>query len=238
MCPFDTSKESNYRQFYKQFDNNPGLPAPYDIRSVIESLPGVQATSSFTRISNTCASLAFGRAQDGECFDNTFSISSGIIIGDINDRRNDRVPKEEQLNWSDIVFYNYKALIAEENSRRAKQALPLSTYSVKDIKYIFRHFIYNAKTRAAIAESYSSLGLDRNTMQTWKYTDLATRNGFLALLGTPNGQGAAYMLIQHGAELGFKYIESITTLPNSNPETDKDAFYITLSESRPDVAAT
>ena len=153
----------------------PDQQAPYDIRSIISSLPGVQSSVIFTRRSNTCANLQFGQAQKGECFDNSYSIGSGIIIGEINDRRKDLVPKEEQLNWSDIVSYNYKAMIADENQRRAKSGLPLTAHSVKDITYIFRHDITNKETKGAITDSYSSLKLDRSTMQTWKYTDEATK---------------------------------------------------------------
>ena len=236
-CFQDVSKESNYQQFYKRFEDLPDLKAPPDIRGVVSSLPGVQSSVIFTRRSNTCASLQFGDAQRGECFDNSYSIGSGIIIGEINDRRKDLVPKEEQLNWSDIIFYNYKAMIADENQRRLKSGLPLTTYSVKDIRYIFRHDITNKETKRVIADSYSSLKLDRNTMQTWTYTDEAMRDGFLALLGTPNGLGAAYLVIQHGAEMGFKMIESIITLPNPDPANKKDNLYITLSPPKPDLAA-
>ena len=239
QCPNDVSKESNYRQFYKRFEDLPNQEAPFDIRPVVSSLPGVQSPVFFTRRSNTCANVKeFGDSQKGECFDNSYSIGSGIIVGEINDRRKDLVPREEQLNWSDIVFYNYKALIADENQRRAGSGRPLTAYSVKDITYIFRHDITNQETKGVITNSYSSSKLDRNTMQTWKYTDEATQAGFLALLGTPNGQGAAYMLIQHGAEMGFKMIESITTFANADPENKKDNLYITFSQSRePDFVA-
>ena len=40
------------------------------------------------------------------------------------------------------------------------------------------------------------------------------------------------MLIQHGAEMGFKMIESITTLPNPDPTNTRDNLYITLGQSR------
>ena len=107
MYPFDTSKESNYNQFYKKFDNNPNLSAPYNIQPVISSLPRVQVPADFTRIFNTCASLPLARAQDGECFDNTFSISSGIKIGDKNDRKYDRVPKGRA---TELVRYSFLQL--------------------------------------------------------------------------------------------------------------------------------
>ena len=144
----DISKQDTYDRNYKRFNGDlPNEQAPANIRGVIDSLPLVSKPVTFTRITNTCAALPYWDSQQGACFDNFYSIGSGIIIGAANDRTKDLVPQNEQLHWSDIAFYTYKALIAEANLEKAQHSEPSTSYSVKDIKYIFRHSIRNKVPR-------------------------------------------------------------------------------------------
>lgn len=87
--------------------------------------------------------------------------------------------------------------------------------NAKNLKYIVQHQTTNEETLAATDTAYANVkptALDRNTDKTWTFGDEDTRAGFLALLQTRNGQGFAYILVNHSAALGRRHIESIVTL--------------------------
>ncbi|KAH7400638.1 hypothetical protein DE146DRAFT_755098 [Phaeosphaeria sp. MPI-PUGE-AT-0046c] len=77
-----------------------------------------------------------------------------------------------------------------------------------ELRYVLRYFVCNRATRDVIEGiNPKHLHLDLP----WPgVTYLATSEEGHALIGTPNGSGVAYLLIQHKSKLGHKIIESIT----------------------------
>lgn len=82
-----------------------------------------------------------------------------------------------------------------------------------NLRYIFHHSIVNQETNKAIDDAYTASKFDRNTEVSWTYEDTAKTASFLALVGTRNGQGAAYILTDHAVAMGKKNVKQIVTLP-------------------------
>jgi hypothetical protein len=94
--------------------------------------------------------------------------------------------------WSDVVYLQWKMHSSPEST----------------LKYVLRHNIMNPVT-ASIVEAINIA--NSTTTLEWPGTSYAaTSEEGQALLGTPNGSGVAYLLVQHKQELGRKTIEKIT----------------------------
>jgi hypothetical protein len=116
-----------------------------------------------------------------------------------NYREHDAAAKK--LNWNVIAFEGYKR----------------SGQKAADLKYVLRQDITNAGTKAVLEEVYkgaqkgSEITQATTKWETWTYDDAKHRDAFLALLGTPNGNGAGYILVDYAATLKDKKIVSIHT---------------------------
>jgi hypothetical protein len=106
------------------------------------------------------------------------------------------------LHWSDVAFLHWKATI-------------LNRTASKELKYVFRSGIQNDRTLEIVDKV-----LERNSIETlpeWPGVtfDIDTAEA-QALLGTPNGSGTAFLLIQHKRQLGHKMVEKVTMFYEKN----------------------
>ncbi|KAG4435410.1 hypothetical protein IFR05_009117 [Cadophora sp. M221] len=154
-----------------------------------------------------------GTLVDGEFrqskLTNQYDMERGIIKADSNYQ----APGDtSRVNWNEAVFYNFKAL-SESLGK------PL------DLNAVERSNIYNEETRVTIAQVEGLAGdATANTTsfdRTWRATggSRLEREGFLALLGTPNGQGAGRLLSDFNSQLSEKKtITAITVHGISLPQ--------------------
>lgn len=95
-----------------------------------------------------------------------------------------------------------------------------------------RHNVTNATTREVTAESFRRHGIDPNSPATRTLTYTRQQGGdlFAALLGTPNGRAAAFLVLDHGEDLGVIGVERIEhCILNSEEHV---FIYFTPDESR------
>lgn len=111
----------------------------------------------------------------------------------------DPYPFPELRQWSDIVFLEYQRLMT-----KTKQPLD-------SLKGVLRQEIKNEDTLNVLAHIVGgdSSDLSKN-MKTWPGNDYAADSDALAaLLGSPNGQGVAWLLRGHVDDLGKKTVGSV-----------------------------
>jgi hypothetical protein len=93
-----------------------------------------------------------------------------------------------------------------------KEVLP---GNVKDLKYVMNFEIKPDETKNVLKEVYVAAGKEADVTkedtdwETW--THAANADAFLGLLGTDNGNGAGYLLVDYAATLGKKNIAGIHT---------------------------
>lgn len=100
--------------------------------------------------------------------------------------------------WSDVAFLQWKSKSTKDS----------------ELKYVLRYNVLNIHAESIL----TSIHLANNT-ETMPWPGIcydATSLEGQALLGSPNGSGVAYMLIQHKQELGHKTIEKITVFRQGN----------------------
>ncbi|KAJ5632141.1 hypothetical protein N7490_008480 [Penicillium lividum] len=152
-------------------------------------------------------------ATDG-FYINIMSPAAGLIIAENNQNplimsgRNCPLSK-----WSDVVFINWATLAKSTGN------------SVGNLKYIIRTHIANLDTLNILkivcggpCPAWPGTSFDIN--QKKKSGVLINQNG-LALLGTPNGGGAAWILINHKQQLGARKAPVSVTVWTT-PGTDED----------------
>ncbi|KAI7365170.1 hypothetical protein KC354_g5075 [Hortaea werneckii] len=115
---------------------------------------------------------------------------------------------------SDVMFLEYEHL--------CKTTQP--PLNVKDLRYMFRSQIVNKETREVIFEVLKRRGVVNGPVP-WPGTAFKfPSEKALALLSTPNGRGAAWILISHRAELGWKTIKQITVFDNLLSAGERSVF--------------
>jgi hypothetical protein len=80
--------------------------------------------------------------------------------------------------------------------------------NVGRLKYIFRATITNTDTQNIVTEALSRTGRTLGNWDNRVEFSMFTKEG-LAILGTPNGSGVAWFLINHKAQMGVKTIGSV-----------------------------
>ncbi|KAF2787673.1 hypothetical protein K505DRAFT_342750 [Melanomma pulvis-pyrius CBS 109.77] len=124
----------------------------------------------------------------------------GFIIGLSNLSPAKFIPPLEKIPelcyWSDIVYLQY---IYAANLRCTVPA---------PLRYVFRSSIANHDTKDII---YGICNANGERLMPWPGTtySIDSKEG-QALLGTPNGRGVAFLLIQHKRQLGHKVVDGVT----------------------------
>ena len=94
--------------------------------------------------------------------------------------------------WSDVVFVEWQS-----------QARSWG-FDVRQLNYVFRFEIFNLDTKAVMQHILG--GSDGS----WPGIEVSMSDpGGLAMLGTPNGRGVAWLLATHQDQLGRRTVESI-----------------------------
>ena len=108
--------------------------------------------------------------------------------------------KDDELHWSDITFAIWQGVTS------------MSGLDPKKISFIGQGTIKNVVSEAII---------DRVApLRTRVTTYVAGDVEFSALLGTPNGMGGVYFLMQHKQALGFKTISQVTIIRDLTGEAN------------------
>ena len=121
----------------------------------------------------------------GSTFSNTYSPRNELIIAEANDRTG-------VIHWSDVVFAIWQ------------KACENATAPPSQLRYLIRETILNWDT-VQIAKRIADL----NPIPSEVFPQGKTRDAFRALIGSPNGVGVVYLLMQHKSVLGFKSIKKI-----------------------------
>ncbi|KAJ5901621.1 hypothetical protein N7495_002149 [Penicillium taxi] len=137
-------------------------------------------------------------------YNNIYDVETGTIVADNTNSPEyaasicpvDNLVKLRK--WSDVTYLEWQNLCNKAGT------------SVDSLKYLIRSLIQNQLTASIIAQA---LG-EESDFDEWKnYEDGVTfehgSEKFNALLGTPNGSGSAWILIQHKSQLGLKRISKI-----------------------------
>ena len=135
-------------------------------------------------------------------FANSYGAKDGVIIAEDNKR----VPGST-VAWSTVT-----AFIWQDTCVNVDKTDP------KSLKYIFRDNIINPATKAFI----DKVGMGK--------TFLPDSEGFNALLGSANGKGVAYLLLQHTSFLGKKTIKQIVTFKSADGQYE---MYFELEDWKP-----
>lgn len=129
--------------------------------------------------------------RDRTDYFNSFSPRNGLIAGLEN-----RKAAAEMVFWSDLAFALW---------------LSVTTYTrsnIRDLRSIARHEIDNPVTRSIIERAVGPRSKNVRVFERGS-------QGFKALLGSPNGKGSVFLLMQHKWALGHKNIAKAAVFPNA-----------------------
>jgi hypothetical protein len=127
---------------------------------------------------------------------NIFNVDGGAIIANLNwgpKYTNEEIELVPLRQYSDVVFLGWQKAAGDR---------------IKGLKYVFRHQITNKESIAVIKEV-----LERRTEQAkvWPGLQISmTERDAWAILGSPNGHGVAWLLLQHKDQLGLKSVRAVT----------------------------
>lgn len=125
------------------------------------------------------------------------SPEQGIIIAWNNQSPEIAPPSNIPRRLSDVLFLVWQELCRQKNADPSK------------LRAIVRVNIINGETIDIIDHALDVAG--DSQIEHWPGNEiLVTDTSGQAILGTPNGYGAAYMLIDHQKLLEFKLIHSVT----------------------------
>ncbi|KAI7331134.1 hypothetical protein KC315_g5313 [Hortaea werneckii] len=143
-----------------------------------------------------------------------------IIIGDFNfgpdtmgGRKSPPMVGTEIVplkQWSDVTFLQYQEYCKQQSTIQS----PVEA-CLKHLRGILRANVVSAKTRRIADEALQKSGkvlANWDKRATWTIDEEAAQ----ALLATPNGQGVAWFLAQHKAQLGRKIVTEVSMF--SKPE--------------------
>jgi hypothetical protein len=122
--------------------------------------------------------------------------SNGVIVGSMKFKEHDQVDKNHQLHWNVIAFEGYlQAKLKPEN-----------------LMYVITHHVTDAETIKVIEEVYKEKKKDKGQKkwETWTLAD--HRDVFMTLLGTQQGNGAAFILSDYAKTLSHKTIKAVHTI--------------------------
>ena len=114
-----------------------------------------------------------------------------------NFSRSQPLPNLKQ--WSDVTFLTWKKIVGDQNGG----TIPVPNN-------ILRPKIGNKLTNTVLSEVMKRLG-KTGQMPKWPGIELTPESDeFKAVLSTPNGNGAAWLLAQHKSQFGLKMIDKMT----------------------------
>lgn len=104
--------------------------------------------------------------------------------------------------WSDIAFLHWSHSVPNQ-------------VAMTGLKHVFQCSVQNPQTEEVISRILNNRG---QHLTAWPgiTVDTNTEEG-QALLGSPNGSGAAFLLIQHKRQLGHKVVDRITIFWDEQP---------------------
>ncbi|KAL8905185.1 MAG: hypothetical protein Q9171_006772, partial [Xanthocarpia ochracea] len=139
-----------------------------------------------------------------------------VIVAMGNWRNNDRNRKENQLQWSEIVYQTWK-LAANMPVTEGEDHSPGGPIS--NLRAVVQSLVTNAGTLAILKIAYEANDWVPHRDGEWRqWTEPGTCNFFYALLGTDNVKGTVWLLKDHAVEIGRKDISSIWTMWNGNAD--------------------
>lgn len=168
-------------------------------------------------------------------WENSLDPVNGVIIAlDNVSPRARKVPQGEFFplvsNWSDAIFSQYRRASLAYESPHANGPISEVKHDkpVPQVSQIFRHDIANQKTLRLIV-AVIRMYLQRADLgeQMDYLTVPANSDEGKILLGSPNGAGVAFFLIQHKLQLGHKKVESVS-IYRFRPSGNVGAYHIGL----------
>ncbi|KAL8751267.1 MAG: hypothetical protein Q9199_006540 [Rusavskia elegans] len=128
-----------------------------------------------------------GNSRTRTEYNNIYSPSNGLIAAHYNYKSDN-----EPLFWSDVTFAIWTGLSRSDGK------------SPKDLRYVARSEIVNDFTSSII---YAAMALVPKSTRVTSFGP--ADESFLAILGTPNGAGGVYLLMQHKQVLGLKTVSRV-----------------------------
>ncbi|KAJ5714584.1 uncharacterized protein N7483_011765 [Penicillium malachiteum] len=148
--------------------------------------------------------------NSGGMYSNVFYVEQGLIVADENFSPQSRAPEfvakgypyVKLKQWSDVVFLDWQNQCSTNDG------------DITNLNYFIRFSIANLDAGSVIGEvtGGATIGGYKTPM---KFN--AGSDEFNALLGTPNGSGVAWFLINHKAQLGTKTLASISLFRSKDP---------------------
>ncbi|KAL8846409.1 MAG: hypothetical protein Q9221_008490 [Calogaya cf. arnoldii] len=142
-------------------------------------------------------------------FFNAFNTFSGIIYAKGNWRSSDANKKENQLQWSEIMYQTWKISASAAQEDRAPNG-PIS-----NLRAVVQKNAVNEGTKEIFRAAYESQNdpLVPGEDFEWRaWTEQSHPSFFLAMLGTDNVKGTIWLLKDHAVEIGRKDISAIHSL--------------------------
>ncbi|KAI4272326.1 MAG: hypothetical protein L6R38_006651 [Xanthoria sp. 2 TBL-2021] len=138
---------------------------------------------------------------------NAFNTAAGIIIAKGNWRSSDQNKKEDQLQWSEIMFQTWKKAAAQAE----RDQLPHGPIS--NLRAVVQSNVVNHGTTEIFRAAYKENKLEPWEDPHWRsWTEDSHRSFFFAMLGTDNVKGTIWLLNDHAAGIGRKEISAIHTM--------------------------
>ncbi|KAF1984676.1 hypothetical protein K402DRAFT_455568 [Aulographum hederae CBS 113979] len=119
----------------------------------------------------------------------------------------DQVPLPELRAWSDVTFLEWE------------HQCQLAGTSVKDLRFVQRSSVVNIKSRrvAKTALAFLQRSYEKFDLSPEMSMDL---DAAAAILGTPNGKGVAWLLLQHKQQFGPRFIQGVTVYKGDSSDDD------------------
>ncbi|KAJ6629682.1 hypothetical protein B0H10DRAFT_1986284 [Mycena sp. CBHHK59/15] len=185
-----------------------------DIPADVKGQRGNEILSLFNKLTENGADLAnplfpnfpatLRKRQARTLFTYELEFAPGVIVAATSQKRRDPIPPAEQVNWNVIAMELYKEFKGED--------------APTDLRFVMQFHISNDLTKTVLTELYtnSQMAAAASAINTewvkWDANDGGCgTNAVLTLLGTDNGSGPGYILVDYHTTLGGKQIVNIYT---------------------------
>ncbi|KAJ7464290.1 hypothetical protein B0H11DRAFT_2198100 [Mycena galericulata] len=202
---------AKYQASYQQLSQPQSIPTASGLGRQIFSLfarlknsgvrlPPLQAPLLANMPATITQQIIPGKSEGSVAFENVYA--PGVIVGVNNFRAEDPVAAANQVGWNVVACEQYKEF--------------KGTAAPTDLQFIMRFHIDNSVTIAVLNDVYTTHQMAAQAAQDdiewtkWAADDDCGMDVILSLLGTDNGKGAAFILIDYKATLG-KNIVAIYT---------------------------